>query len=348
MVPLFSIIVPVYNVEKYLEECLDSILNQSNQDFELILVNDGSTDGSGEICERYKERYLGKIKLICQENRGLLMARRAGIQSAIGKYVISVDSDDYLMGGFLEVLKNTIKQYDCDMFIFDYIYGAGQNKQEHRISVCPEQTVSYFEGVEISRFRLQLIAGRDLNSLCCKTVKRSCIDIDTDYSKWSFVANGEDSLQSLPILDKVESVCYIPQAGYFYRRDNISMSKHYGVKDFASFMCLYERTLEYAVRWSFSPDVIEQVKRRFISLLSIVIHQARDGISKKEYHAFLKSVSENTLFMELCKSVHIDNWYQKIFVRLLSNGRIGCLPAYMTVGQTVSSLKKQFKKVGRQ
>lgn len=343
MMPLFSIIVPVYNTEKYLEECLNSIVAQTNEDFELILVNDGSTDGSGAICEMYRERYPEKVKLICQENAGSVMARRVGFRAATGEYVVLVDSDDYLMPGIFESLHNAIKRYNCDMILFDYIYGAGQNKPERIIHVCPEKSITYFVDDEISRFRTQLIAGNNLNSLCCKVVRRSCIDIEADYSKWKYVTNGDDLLQSLPILDAVESVCYIPQTGYFYRRDNMSMSKYYRIKDFDSFMCVYERTLEYANRWLVSSDVLGQVKSRYASLLSIVIHQARTGISKKDYHIFLKSILRNDLFIELCRNVYVDNWYQKMFFAILSHRRIELLPAFMLVGRTASSIKKHRK-----
>lgn len=338
--PLLSIIVPVYNVEKYLEECLNSILSQTNQNFELILVNDGSTDGSVAICEMYKERYPEKIKLFCQKNSGSLMTRRMGLQMASGEYVLCLDSDDYLIPGIIESVCDAINQYKCDMVIFDYIYGEGQNKPERVIHVCPEKNTTFFSGNETLRFRVQLIAGKNLNTLCCKVVRRSCIDIYTDYSKWKYVANGEDSLQSLPILDAVESICYIPQIGYFYRRDNISLSKQYGVKDFDSFMCVYERTLEYAKRWSVSSDVIEQVKRRYANLLSVVIHQARMGISKKDYYTFLTVISKNDLFNELCKSVKVENWYQKMIFTQLSHGKTKLLPAIMDFVGFASSLKK--------
>jgi len=94
--PLFSIIVPIYNVELYLKECLDSILSQTFNDFELILVNDGSTDKSGDIAKEYKNKY-NNIKLIDKENGGLSSARNAGIKKAIGDYILFIDSDDMLV-----------------------------------------------------------------------------------------------------------------------------------------------------------------------------------------------------------------------------------------------------------
>lgn len=93
--PLISVIVPVYNVEKYLPQCLDSLIKQTFLPFEIICVNDGSTDGCNEILSRYaaKDR---RIRLICQNNRGLSAARNAGLKKAKGQYVLFVDSDDFL------------------------------------------------------------------------------------------------------------------------------------------------------------------------------------------------------------------------------------------------------------
>ena len=96
----FSIIVPVYNVELYLEDCLNSLLNQDFDDYEIILVNDGSTDGSQNICENYGKRYQ-KIKYYKKENGGLSDTRNYGLDRAIGEYIIFVDSDDWIKAGTL-------------------------------------------------------------------------------------------------------------------------------------------------------------------------------------------------------------------------------------------------------
>ena len=88
----FSVLVPVYNVENYIEQCLDSILGQTFQDFELVLVDDGSTDRSGIICDEYQTLYPKQIKVIHKENQGLISARRIGIKEATGEFCIFVDS----------------------------------------------------------------------------------------------------------------------------------------------------------------------------------------------------------------------------------------------------------------
>lgn len=116
---LISVIVPVYNVENYLEQCIESILNQSFVNFELILINDGSTDASGEICECYA-REEGRITLIHQENKGLSMARNKGIEVAMGEYLTFIDSDDSIHQEYLEILYRNLKKYQADVSIVNH------------------------------------------------------------------------------------------------------------------------------------------------------------------------------------------------------------------------------------
>ena len=94
--PKVSVIVPVYNVEKYLNKCLDSLINQTFNDFERIIINDGSPDDSKQIIEKYKSKYNDFIKVINQSNQGLSASRNNGLKMASGAYIMFVDSDDYL------------------------------------------------------------------------------------------------------------------------------------------------------------------------------------------------------------------------------------------------------------
>ena len=114
-----SIIVPVYNVEKYLENCIESILNQTFKDFELILVDDGSTDNSGKICDIYEKKD-SRIKVIHKNNGGLSSARNAGLDIACGKYVGFIDSDDSIHPRMYEILYDLIKKYESDISCCNY------------------------------------------------------------------------------------------------------------------------------------------------------------------------------------------------------------------------------------
>ncbi|MFV0530344.1 MAG: glycosyltransferase family 2 protein [Flavobacteriales bacterium] len=118
---MISIIVPIYNVEKYLPKCLDSLLNQTFKgNYELILINDGSTDNSGKIVDDYKKKYPDKIKVIHKKNEGQGIARNIGIDYAKGKYLMFVDSDDWVKPNMLEDMYNSIESKQLDLVVFNY------------------------------------------------------------------------------------------------------------------------------------------------------------------------------------------------------------------------------------
>lgn len=116
--PRFSIIVPVYRVEAYLAKCIDSVLAQSCRDFELLLIDDGSPDGSGKICDEYAARVPEKIRVFHQENGGAGAARNLGIAQAQGEYLLFVDGDDYLSEELLSDLSAAMEKSDADLYLF--------------------------------------------------------------------------------------------------------------------------------------------------------------------------------------------------------------------------------------
>lgn len=129
---LISVIIPVYNVEKYLSKCVDSIINQTYTELEIILIDDGSTDSSGKICDSYCN--LDKrIKVVHQNNRGLSYARNIGIELATGKYISFIDSDDWIENNMFEKLYNLADLYDADIVQGDYIrvFNELDNKKIH-------------------------------------------------------------------------------------------------------------------------------------------------------------------------------------------------------------------------
>ncbi len=133
----FSIIVPVYNVEKYLADCLESILSQSYQYFEVICINDASTDRSYEILSSYAKQY-DKIRIIENEvNRGLSCSRNRGIEIAKGDYILFVDSDDYIVEEALEILEDVLKEHPVDILNFNYILKVeSEYEKERKIKKC--------------------------------------------------------------------------------------------------------------------------------------------------------------------------------------------------------------------
>ena len=114
MPPLVSVIIPIYNTKKYLARCIESILCQSYSDMDIILVNDGSTDGSLELCEKYREKDV-RIQIVSQPNQGIIAAKKAGIRLCRGTYVMFVDSDDWIEPKLLETMVRTIRERGCSL-----------------------------------------------------------------------------------------------------------------------------------------------------------------------------------------------------------------------------------------
>lgn len=129
-----SFIIPVYNSEKYLEKCLCSIFNQTNKNFEIVLVNDGSTDGSQRIIDKFMEKYPKCIKVCFQENQGISAARNRGIDMAEGEYIAFIDNDDLIDKNYVEKVSAVIKKTKSDMIIFGY---DTMDEFERKLSIFP-------------------------------------------------------------------------------------------------------------------------------------------------------------------------------------------------------------------
>lgn len=130
---LISVIVPIYNVEKYIKKCVDSIINQEYKNLEIILVDDGSPDKCGKICDEYS-KIDSRIKVIHKQNGGLSDARNAGIEYSNGEYIVCVDGDDYIERDMISFLYSNIKKYNADMAVCGYSYdydGKIKRKKEH-------------------------------------------------------------------------------------------------------------------------------------------------------------------------------------------------------------------------
>ena len=147
-----TVVIPVYNVEKYLKKCVDSVITQNFNDFEIILVDDGSTDNSGVLCDDYASKY-EFISVIHQENKGLGGARNTGIEAANGEYILFLDSDDFLAPDCLKICCEKAEQYNCDMVAFKQqaIFEDGNSGVIYNCSL-PENKLSKDDAVKSFMF----------------------------------------------------------------------------------------------------------------------------------------------------------------------------------------------------
>ena len=239
----FTIHVPVYNVEKYLERCIESILSQTYKNFEIILTDDGSTDSSGIICDKYAEKY-ENIKVFHNENQGLLMTRCFSIGHAQGVFSLFVDSDDYIEPNTLERVHNIIKENSCDLIMFHYNRVSAKNTVKLK-PVWNELKV--FETKEEKNiFYEKFLIGTALNNMCMKVAKTELLKADdTDYEKYSFVSSAEDLLKSFYIVFNANKIAYTPEVFYNYWTNPLSITRTFSSKKYKSISAVREHGLTY-------------------------------------------------------------------------------------------------------
>lgn len=219
--PLFSIIVPVYKTEAFLRQCVDSILNQTYPDFQLVLVDDGSPDGSGAICDEYAGLD-NRVTVVHKENGGLVSARKAGAAVCCGTYVVNVDSDDYIAPNHLACLAEVIESYAPDALLFS----VTRFPEPDRDAVRTLLPAGLYTGEKLREIQQNLICSENLRQLiaygiCLTAMKR---ELYTPYQMAApgNIIRGEDVSVTVPLLASSSSVYVLDHCGYFYRNNPAS------------------------------------------------------------------------------------------------------------------------------
>lgn len=259
---MVSVIVPIYNVEEYLEECLESIRNQTYTNIEVILVNDGSTDGSREICESYCEKDI-RFRLINQENQGQSVARNRGVKESVGQYIMFVDSDDVVNTDVLEVLlpymKTDVDIVECEMT---------REKEAFFLNKIP---TIVFEGNSKEAI-LNCIAFRAVK-FCAftKLYRREIVEKIPFLEGYIY----EDVFTGINYLNHIRKIIVVDYIGYYYRvRPNSTMTKSFNEKNLDIFP-IGKKLIE-----SFDDnEYLLPYIGYFIFYLSLS-HYQRDGITK--------------------------------------------------------------------
>ena len=207
--PLISIVIPVYNVEQYLGECVDSVIAQTYREWEIILIDDGSTDSSGSICDGYAKKD-DRVRVVHQTNGGVSSARNAGIEAANGEYLMFVDSDDTIIPETLALMVSKMKEFEAD------IVSAGKLHSGSDF----EGDVLVWEGAEAVRQSLR-DHPRAFSS-CAKLYRR---DLVAEKRFSTDVKINEDTLFLFELLCKKPKVVNIREQVYFYRSNTQSASR---------------------------------------------------------------------------------------------------------------------------
>ena len=203
--PEVSIVIPVYNVIKYFEKCMASVLSQKMQDFEVILVDDGSTDGSGALCDRYAAED-ERVFALHQSNAGLSAARNAGLANARGTYVCFIDSDDYVSEAFLGKSLAAAKRYQADLviFVYDFVDETGSRLFQYHAGLEPDRLLTLKTTPELIN-----VSPSSCNKLYRKALlerAEACFPEGRLY----------EDLATTPKLFFSASAVYLPETLYYY------------------------------------------------------------------------------------------------------------------------------------
>lgn len=214
--PLISVIVPVYNVEKYLPECIESIISQSYENLEILLVDYGSTDRSGAICDAFAKKN-ERIRVIHQENGGISAARNKGLDNCSGEYITFVDSDDYISCDMIKVLYTNLVQTESSAVVCGFTETDDTKKiiSKHMVS----ETIA-LSGAESLLYLYNNKHKLNLYTVSSKLFKRSVFH-DIRFDEAVFF---EDTMIMPYWCLKCDKILYIPYLGYFYRRIETSIT----------------------------------------------------------------------------------------------------------------------------
>lgn len=313
--PFFSIIIPMFNTEKYIGECLDSIMMQNFSDYEVIVVDDGSTDGSCEIVSRYIKGKLN-INLLKQKNSGVSAARNLGIEKARGKYIIFVDSDDFLVNESLEFLMNTLlENNDLDMLFFNY-YEVGSKKMNKHI-FRPQ-----FLGKKISENTAIQGLLTDVGGFCWNKVYKRSLLLDSRFD--TQITFLEDLLFNVSVVTKAKRIMSVGNYLYGYRWREDSIIHTFQSRNMSFFNALNK--IQSKISKEF--DVLIDVKRRM---------------------AYIEFAS-NFIFLNRVEYSHFKKMFKKMksFQNFENNGltkteKVSLHLSNVSFGIAVIALKTKFK-----
>ena len=306
--PKVSIIVPVYNVERYLRQCLDSLVNQTYRNIEIICVNDGATDESGEILTEYAAKD-STIKVISQKNAGLSAARNVGFSFATGDYVMYVDSDDWIDVRTCEKAVFKAEEHAADLVIWPYIREF-PNHSAPKVIFSEEKTFHAAECRELQRrmvglLKTELAHPENADALCTvwgKLYRRELIERNNiRFTDLQRIGTYEDGLFNLHYLAHVKNATYIPDYLSHYRK-NSGMTSKYRKELATQWKNLFSDMHSYIKENECDPNFEEALNNRIslsviglgLNALALPNHEALKEIqgilSGKEYRAAIKAL----------------------------------------------------------
>lgn len=313
--PLVSIIVPIYNVEKYLEQCIDSLENQTYREIEIILVDDGSKDNSGAICDVYAKSD-SRVKVIHKPNGGLSSSREAGINAALGEYIMIVDGDDWIDTDTIqECINCIIKEADLQCVLFSYIKEYPNKSIPVKVLENSQLFIGDKAEDKIYR-RLFGLSNSELNhpermhnieSCCMKLYSRELAQ-NGRYFGTDLVGSSEDALFNMYALYGLKKACYLDKHFYHYRKLPESITNSFRPRLVEQWSNLFNIMNEIIKERELGNRYEDALKNRIaLSIFGIGINEL--GNRQNNFYKHIKNIKEyikSPRYVEAVKQLEIS------------------------------------------
>lgn len=319
-----SVVVPVYNVEKYLDACVNSLLCQTLQPHEIILVDDGSKDSSGAICDGYAAQH-AHIKVVHKQNAGLGMARNTGMEQVTGDFVMFLDSDDFLREDCLEQFANILKETGCDTCkgSFCRVDLQGNHLKDQPI------TPGVFEGSQVRQQMLPRLIGSAPGkkdsvpmSACCTLYS---MDIIREHGIW-FVSErewiSEDTIFNIEYYNAAQKVVLSDYIGYNYRTNPHSLTTSYRADRFEKCLVMYKKQKEILTGMGLYELCRFRLTRQFFNYLRMCFNQLSRECCKlpdREIRKLIKGICGDPQVQEMIRQFPVGELgiKQQVFVYMV-------------------------------
>ena len=325
MQQLVSIVIPVYNVEQYLKRCVDSVLKQSYQNMEIILVNDGSTDSSMDICNHYK-RVDSRIQVVHKRNGGLASARNAGMRLMKGEYLFFLDSDDWIESETIEELVLVAEKYEVDFVRFRPMYAGWPNHADG--SLCDFGTEAGMKEKKYLREDIEreiyprLIATDNLNMGAIVAAWRSLYRVGFILNNNLFfnenIRYSEDSLFSALLLTKTNSFYYLDGPRYYhYYYNPASITKSFRQDRWESCLRLmdsFEKEFGHYKNYDFT----KQLRLQNIYCVMVAVNQANNIEDINKRKKYLSALCRDKKVIDIMKYISLVHGGLKLKLKLLA------------------------------
>ncbi len=347
-----SIIVPVYNIEKYLERCVDTLVKQTDRNIEILLINDGTEDNSLDIMERYASQD-SRVKVINKENGGSSSARNLGISLATGKFIMFVDSDDWMELNAVKEMKKMAIEKNADIVKAFYQKNTGKVSQIQNMEIGTEILEVDKKDFKEKIYPL-LINTSVLNSVWIELIKKDIV-INNNIKFIETINYGEDQLFNYELYTHSSKVVLLnrPYYHYFYNNNSITTSKGIDKTKSRSYNALknYSKLYQYIKDWgmdneSVRKQIAKRVMREVTNRTKEAFVLSKYNVSKEEITSYIKEIWNDKIFM---KSIEINNKEKygmkgienKLYENVISKGNIN---KYITRGINIYNIKHFIKR----